>query len=1069
MELTQMKINIGKVQILIIVVLLTVSAGIIADSPRVSQLEMVDFEALRLAAEDMAVNFGGRYGDIGEIRAKLDAFEKQFESIVAGVKAGDEGAMERGEALVDFKRELLLSNPLIDFDEIIVVKRSAKNLALPMNWESNSTLPRSGIDNEIAVVSLANPDSAAETVYRPEGGRFVGDIDMHFGAGKMLFSMPAENSRWQIFEIDTDGGNLRQLRLIEENDVDNYDACYLPDGNIIFSSTAPFVGVPCVTGSSHVSNLYLYEGVGGNIRRLTFGQDHDWCPTVLNNGRVMYLHWEYSDIPHFVSRILFHMNPDGTGQMEYYGSNSYWPNAMFYARAVPGSSSKFVAIIGGHHDVPRMGELILFDTARGRFETEGVIQRISDRGEKVEAKILDGLVGASWPKFLHPYPLSDKYFIVSAQPNPQAKWGIYLADVFNNLTLIKEVDGFAMFEPTPVAKRSAPPVVAPKVDTSRKDAVVYLEDVYAGPGLAGVGRGEVKSLRLFTYHFAYHGMGGQQNRIGIDGPWDIKRIMGTVPVESDGSAMFRVPANTPISVQPLDSEGKALQLMRSWFTPMPGEVVSCVGCHQRQNATPSSKRTIASSKLPSEIKPWYGPVRGFSFKREVQPVLDEYCVGCHDSKQQPDLRRAAPIAAKYGANFSPSYRNLTSYVRSHTIESDIHLLPAGEFHADTTELVQLLEAGHYGVELDAEAWDRVITWIDLNTPAHGTWTEVVGSQKVENQLKRRSEMMKLYANITENPEEIPTVTELPEPVVPVATGVKGNDKSIVKCADWPFDSHKAKLRQEALVGNIERTVDLGDGVSMKLTYIPAGQFVMAGRIVTIEKPFWMGLYEVTNREYARFDPLHDSRLEHGEFLQFSVAERGYPLNGANQPVVKVSWDKAGDFCKWLSAKTGMKFTLPSEGQWEYACRAGAATDMWYGESGADFSPYANLADQSFRRVDTYTPWSLPSGAIDEWKPVIGNINDGYKVSSPVGSFKPNPWGLYDMHGNVAEWTGGDYSNSNNERIARGGGWSDRPKRASSGFRLLYKPYLGVYNVGFRVITESVSQPEAAVASSDARP
>ena len=112
----------------------------------------------------------------------------------------------------------------------------------------------------------------------------------------------------------------------------------------------------------------------------------------------------------------------------------------------------------------------------------------------------------------------------------------------------------------------------------------------------------------------------------------MRRILGTVPVEEDGSASFRVPANTPISVQPLDEEGKALQIMRSWFTAMPGEVVSCVGCHEHQSAATPNRRTLAEIDKPREITPWFGPARGFSFQREVQPVIDRHCVGCHDGQ-----------------------------------------------------------------------------------------------------------------------------------------------------------------------------------------------------------------------------------------------------------------------------------------------------------------------------------------------------------------------------------------------------------------------------------------------------
>ena len=211
---------------------------------------------------------------------------------------------------------------------------------------------------------------------------------LDFDAQRLLFSMPNAAGRWRVFEMNVDGSGLRELPLINEPDVDNYDACYLPDGRIVFSSTACFAGIPCVNGTGHVANLYLRE-TNGRIRQLTVEQDHDWCPTVLNNGRVLYLRWEYTDLPHAFSRILFHMNPDGTEQMEYYGSNSYWPAAMFYARPIPDHPTKVVAIVGGHHELPRMGDLVIFDPARGRFEADGAVQRIPGHGRQVEPAVLD--------------------------------------------------------------------------------------------------------------------------------------------------------------------------------------------------------------------------------------------------------------------------------------------------------------------------------------------------------------------------------------------------------------------------------------------------------------------------------------------------------------------------------------------------------------------------------------------------------------------------------------------------------------------------------------------------------
>jgi len=961
-------------------------------------------------------------------------------------------------------------------DAILLVRRGAGRLGLPANWQGNESLPKNGYDNEIAVLSPVRPGGKIRTLFRPAGGAFVGDLDLHFDADRLLFSMPGGNGRWQVHEMEVDGTGLRELPLILRPDVDNFDACYVPDGAIIFSSTAPRVGVPCVRGASHVTNLYRYDPGSGTIRQLTFDQDHDWCPTVLGDGRILYLRWEYADLPHFVSRILFHMNPDGTGQAEYYGSNSYWPNSMFYARPIPNHPSRFAAIVTGHHGVPRMGELVLFDAAKGKREADGVIQRIPGRGRRVEPIILDELVDASWPKFLHPYPLSDEHFLVSCQPAPGANGGIYLVDVFDNMVLLAEEPGYALLEPIPLRKTPKPPVIPPRVDLSRKDAVVYLTDVYRGRGLDGIPRGEVKALRLFTYHFAYYDMGGQYDRIGLDGPWDIKQVLGTVPVEPDGSASFRVPANTPISLQPLDGEGKALQLMRSWLTAMPGETLSCVGCHESQGTSPAVSSPMALRRPPSDIAPWHGPVRGFHFEREVQPVLDAYCIHCHDGGPRaggvelPDFTTGPAVypetSGKDGVktSFPSSYLALRRHVRTTTMEGDMHLLPPMDVHADTTHLVQLLRKGHHGVRLDREAWDRLITWIDLNTPAYGTWGEIVGEKVMGDQRDRRRELMRLYAGRDEDPEAIfPPARLRPQPPAPPPAVESGP----IPCDGWPFDRRVAQDRQAAC-GSARRTIDLGDGVTLDLVRIPAGAFAMGGdgaiderplARVEIERPFWLGRCEVTNREYARFDPAHDSRLEYGDFLHFSEEQRGFPLNRPDQPVVRVSWHEAMAFCRWLSQRTGEAFTLPSEAQWEYACRAGTETALPFGGADADFAPFANLADRSLWISDKPT-WSAPGS----WRPAIQGVDDRHRVSAPAGSYAPNAWGLCDMHGNAAEWTrtlyrpypydggdGRDLSMRAGDRVVRGGAWDDPPHRARSAFRLAYRPYQRVYNVGFRVM------------------
>jgi formylglycine-generating enzyme required for sulfatase activity len=1102
-----------------------------------AEMAAVNLPALRRVVEDLSQTYPDTYGRRGFLQ-RLEEFERDWPATMAAVKAGDAAAVERAGKCMELRREALLANPLLDFDKLLLVKRDAKSpsLGLPANWEGNCALARSGFADEIMVLSPVRPDGKLMTLFRPQPGRFVGDVDLHFDADRMLFSMPNEKGRWHLWEIKADltaaagGSGLRQLTPTEPADVDNYDGCYLPDGRIAFCSTVCLAGVPCVGGSAHVANLCLLgpespAGGARTVRQLCFDQDHNWCPTVLPNGRILYLRWEYTDTPHAFNRILFHMNPDGTGQAEYYGSNSYWPNALFYARPVPGEPSKFVGIVTGHHGVARMGEMVLFDQAKGRYEADGALQRIGQYGKPVKPVILDNLVDASWPKFLHPWPLNSKYFLASAQVRGGASWCVYLVDVWDNMLKLCEVPGSALLEPVPLRPTPRPPAVPDRVELARKDAVVYLVDVYAGAGLRDVPRGTIRKLRLFTYNFAYWGMGGQPNRVGLDGPWDVKRILGTVPVRADGSACFRVPANTPISVQPLDERGQAVQVMRSWFTAMPGEALSCVGCHERQSDAPrAGPQPTALAGAPDEIEPWRGPARGFSFRREVQPVLDRHCVGCHNGQARPDggpaiadLRDAPdvvvhPIPNQHGmGKFSPSYYAVRRFARTPTIESDLHMLDPWEYHAETTKLVQMLRKGHHAVSLDEEGWDRLITWLDLSAPCHGTWHEIVGAGAVNKLRDRRRELKKLYAGVDEDPEEevghrgadLPaggkqagnTEAEKEKTVQGAKTAgaatLPSKNPSLsslslcgqssppsaaqrLACPGWPFDSAEAARRQTA-EGDCRRTVDLGGGVTMQIVRIPAGEFVMGDANgldderplarVRIDRAFWMGTCEVTNEQYARFDPTHDSRVERGAFLQFSERERGDAVNGAHQPVCRVSWVRATAFCRWLGRQTGQAFDLPTEAQWEYACRAGTAGALNYGGIDTDHAKLANLADLSLKTM-SHLGWDLPYAAIPPWHPTDGRFNDGARVSADVGKYQPNAWGLFDMHGNVAEWTRSDYrpypyrqddgrnaASPTERKVVRGGSWYDRPKEARSAFRGSYRPCQGVYDVGFRVMLE----------------
>jgi formylglycine-generating enzyme required for sulfatase activity len=259
---------------------------------------------------------------------------------------------------------------------------------------------------------------------------------------------------------------------------------------------------------------------------------------------------------------------------------------------------------------------------------------------------------------------------------------------------------------------------------------------------------------------------------------------------------------------------------------------------------------------------------------------------------------------------------------------------------------------------------------------------------------------------------------------------------------------------------------------LDLVYVPAGVFVMGdaeGQAdeqplapVTMASPFWMGRFEVTNEQYARFDPEHDSKYEHKGSWMFNEWDLGWPLNQARQPVVRVSWSEAAAFCRWLTERTGEAVRLPTEAEWEWACRAGSGTAFSYGDLDADFSAFANMGDATLRDLaydarDHYVPDVVPRD---------DRFDDGMLVTARAGSYRPNAWGLHDMHGNVWEWTRSRYGSypyvsgdgrndagEAGEKVVRGGSWYDRPQRCRSAFRLTYPAWQKVYNVGFRVVVE----------------
>ena len=1053
-----------------------------------SELKWLNMEAIRLAYEDMKRIEGF---DAVKYLPILTELEQQVKQGFGNIYSGDEAVLANAEKAVANKRAILLANPLLNGDKILTVRyqlgnRDRRAMAPELgtqsnNWSNQESARRKGFNADIVELSNLRDEVQIRTIYKPDNTSSIADLKLHWDGDRAMFTQTMSDNRWNVFEVKLNNADCKKLIDNPEPDLEFYDGTYLPDGRIIANSNIGYQGVPCVNGSDPVGNMVLYTPQSKNLRRLTFDQDANWNPVIMNNGRVMYTRWEYTDLTHYYTRIVMNMNPDGTEQKALYGSGSMFPNSTFDVQPLPGYASAFVGIISGHHGVARSGRLILFDPAKARKGVAGMLQEIPHRNRPIVEEVKDRLVDGVWPQFIKPSPLNDTYFLVAAKLDKNDLWGIYLVDKFDNVTCLHKMEGEGYISPIAVRKTVTPPAIPDRVKLDDKQATVFIQDIYEGEGLKGIPRGTVKSLRLHAYEYAYVQTQSDHNWHGIQSCWDIKRMLGTVPVEEDGSVIFKIPANTPVSIQPLDKDGVAVQWMRSWLTGQPGEIVSCVGCHEDQNQIVIPKRVIASQKAPHALTPPEGGTRSFTFDLEVQPILDRACIACHNGEGKAfDLRGGK----KDGRGYGTSYLNLHPYVHRQGGEGDMVVLYPYEYHPNTSELVRLLKKGHYNVQLTDAEWRKIYNWIDYNAPDKGYFNaNVLKSFPYQgyDQIERRKQLTDKYAGgagvdwkkeIADYAAQLKNKGEI-KPVMPKK--VSPVKEKVLKVKGWPFAPDRVK---EMLADEKEtvKVLEIAPGVQMTFVRIPAGEFVMGSyhgepdtyptTKVKIDKAFWMGELEVTNQQYNTIFPQHDSRYVDQQWKDHVVP--GYPANKPEQPVIRVSYNDAMEYCKILSQKTGLNITLPTEAQWEWACRGGSDEDFWFGNLNADFGKKDNLADVTTNKFAVSGVDPQPMSPESPWYkyytflPKAANVDDGSLVQVGGKKYEANPFGLYCMHGNVAEWTRSDYvpypykenpKKVSEYKVVRGGSYIERPKYSTAYSRKGFYPYQCVFNVGFRVIIE----------------
>ncbi|MEA1949900.1 MAG: hypothetical protein U9N87_00830 [Planctomycetota bacterium] len=624
--------------------------------------------------------------------------------------------------------------------------------------------------SSLCLLDIDGSDIKMQTLIDDTGG-VLRDPDVSPDGLRLLFSWKksARGDDYHLYEMDLATRKIRQLT--DGLGYADFEGIYLPDGNILFHSTRCVQTVDC--DMNEVSNLYLSDGDGQNIRRVGFDQVHTTFPCLLPDGRVIFTRWDYNDRSQVWAQGLIQMNPNGTGQTEYYGNNSWFPTAIHHARAIPGSS-KLIAVLGGHHAHQR-GKLALLDRRRGRQEASGV--QLVAPPRKTDPVRVD-VYGQDGEQYKYPFALDERNYLVSYTPEPTPNrvynrpLGIYWISIDGRKELLVNDRTLGCYQIVPIVARDDLFEKADMVDHRSQTGTYMVQDIYAGPGLAGIPRGTVKRLRVVAIeyrpanigHIRCSGPGGTSNQHGPvavgNGTYDVKKVLGTVDVCEDGSALFEVPARTPVFFQALDARGHVVQSMRSWSTLQPGEYFGCVGCHENKAATPKPDRLPFAMTGPAQkIELFYGPPRGFSYRKEIQPIWDRHCIGCHrlspgEKALATDKETAFSLLGKLVAGkksqriWAESYLMLTRADKDETghpndlvnwlnVQSVPSILPPYYRGACKSRLITLLDEGHYDVQLSREEMDKIACWIDLLVPFCGDYAEAANWGKQDRERYER--------------------------------------------------------------------------------------------------------------------------------------------------------------------------------------------------------------------------------------------------------------------------------------------------------------------------------------------
>jgi Concanavalin A-like lectin/glucanases superfamily/Hydrazine synthase alpha subunit middle domain len=704
-------------------------------------------------ARDLAARIAYDHGSKVDFSKELTELEALETRMADGV---DE---ELYLAVRRIKRRIMFANPVVDFDRVLFV-----DIPFPQGSEwPHETRHRLGYmavpGGRLLILNGLSPAGHLTKLmpFEPLHGTFWRP-DLSFDAQRVLVSFhPANEKNFHLYEINIDGSGLRQ---ITDGIYDDVDPIYLPDGeHIVFGSTRGHNYVRCMppTNSFTLTRCRLD---GKHMYLISRNNEPDYLPALLADGRVIYTRWEYTDKPLWRAQSLWTMRPDGTQAATFWGNQTVWPDLLKDVRPIPGSER--VMFTGSAHHNWFSGSIGIVDTRIGLNFPHGLTKVTAELEwpesgngpvDPIESDTYH--TSGDYRAYQNPYPLSETDFLVSA--NRAGKFVLYLMDTNGNRELIYEA-AHNILHAMPVKPRPKPPVMPSTVRWPTMaerhdpaDGVIYSNNVYQGAPAQL--RDKARYLRILTmdaktysywYKRPYASTGPVVSMVSSEG---VKRIVGTVPIERDGSVCFHAPSGKSLYFQLLDEQYRALQTMRSISGVMPGETRGCLGCHEMHGTAPvatSSAPALALARPPSSITPPPWGDESISYMRFVQPVLDKYCGQCHqgdgEARQTLDLTFRGDGLFKepyvlllgnpsWGAPYDPPENPPAGFGIADTIlvEAFDQRDPAAYATLEPmtklsyrSRLVDRASNGkHHDVKVDEVSRRRLIAWVDAMGPYRG--------------------------------------------------------------------------------------------------------------------------------------------------------------------------------------------------------------------------------------------------------------------------------------------------------------------------------------------------------------